>query len=267
MATDNDHLQVLLVGETWVTHTLHIKGMDTFTQSGYGDGSKWLRRAVERSGGTFHHMPAHAALTDFPNSAAELAAYDVVVLSDVGANTLLLHPDTSVNSVALPNRLEALAAYVKAGGGLIMVGGYMSFQGIHGMARYSGTPVEEVLPVSIHQYDDRVEAVDGFAPNVSDSRHPVTAGLPETFPTMLFRNDVTLKDGADLLLETGGHVVLATWEIAKGRTAAFTCDIAPHGAPPEFLEWAHFDDFWWRLLNWVAFRSLAEANQVAAVAS
>ena len=30
-----------------------------------------------------------------------------------------------------------------------MVGGYCSFQGINGGARYHGTPVEEVLPVEI----------------------------------------------------------------------------------------------------------------------
>ena len=38
------------------------------------------------------------------------------MLSDVGANTLLLHPDTFVRSVALPNRLHAIRDYVAAGG-------------------------------------------------------------------------------------------------------------------------------------------------------
>jgi len=36
-------------------------------------------------------MPGHAVPTDFP---ASLAEYDVVVLSDIGADSLLLHPDT-----------------------------------------------------------------------------------------------------------------------------------------------------------------------------
>ena len=37
----------------------------------------------------------------------------------------------------------------------MMVGGYYSFQGINGGARYHGTPVEEALPVEILPYDDR----------------------------------------------------------------------------------------------------------------
>ena len=45
-----------------------------------------------------------------------------------------------------------------------MVGGYYSFQGINGGARYHGTPVEEVLPVEILPYDDRVEVPEGFTP-------------------------------------------------------------------------------------------------------
>ena len=44
-----------------------------------------------------------------------------------------------------------------------MVGGYYSFQGINGGARYHGTPVEEVLPVEILPYDDRIEVPEGFS--------------------------------------------------------------------------------------------------------
>ena len=43
-------------------------------------------------------MPSHVAARDFPATREALAAYGCVMLSDIGANTLLLHPDTFVRS-------------------------------------------------------------------------------------------------------------------------------------------------------------------------
>ena len=51
-------------------------------------------------------QPTHVAARDFPQTPEALARYDVVMLSDIGANTLLLHPDTFVRSKPLPNRLH-----------------------------------------------------------------------------------------------------------------------------------------------------------------
>jgi len=91
-------------------------------------------------------MPAHEVPERFPANAEELAAYDVVVLSDIGADSILLHPDTWLRGQRTVNRLVVLAEWVRSGGGLLMAGGYMSFQGINGAARYRRTPIEEVLP-------------------------------------------------------------------------------------------------------------------------
>ena len=44
-----------------------------------------------------------------------------------------------------------------------MIGGYFSFQGIDGKARWRNTPVEEALPVSCLAYDDRLEIPEGFS--------------------------------------------------------------------------------------------------------
>ena len=35
--------RVLIVGETWIMHTLHQKGVDSFTPTEYGEGIKWLK--------------------------------------------------------------------------------------------------------------------------------------------------------------------------------------------------------------------------------
>ncbi len=38
-----------------------------------------------------------------------------------------------------------------------MIGGYLSFSGIDGKARFQRTAVADVLPVRMHDGDDRVE--------------------------------------------------------------------------------------------------------------
>lgn len=247
-------MKVLLAGESWIVQTTHIKGVDFFTQCGYGEGTQWLRRAIEGGGHDFHHLPNHLAAERFPSSAEDLRAHDVLILSDIGANTLLLHPDTTSHSKATSNRLEAIREYVDGGGALLMIGGYMSFQGIDGKARYHSTPVEEALPVSmLRGLDDRVEVPEGFRPMIAEgaATHPVLAGMPQEFPVMLFYNQVEAKPEAQVLLRRGDDPILAVWDFGSGRAAAFMPDAAPHGAPPEFLDWDLFDRFWQQLLAWL----------------
>ena len=58
------------------------------------------------------------------------SAYDVVVLSDIGANSFLLTDETFLRSEQTTNRLvAAVRLRSRRGGGLVMVGGYMSFSG------------------------------------------------------------------------------------------------------------------------------------------
>ena len=47
------------------------------------------------------YMPSHVAARQFPATVAELQSYDAVVLSDIGANTLLLN----MNVGALPHEM------------------------------------------------------------------------------------------------------------------------------------------------------------------
>jgi uncharacterized membrane protein len=249
-----DAVRVLLAGESWVVQTTHIKGVDYFTQCSYGEGARWLRRAIEGGGNELRHLPSHLAPEQFPASADELSEYDVLILSDIGANTLLLHPDTTAHSTATPNRLVAIRDYVAAGGGLLMIGGYMSFQGIDGKARYHATPVGEALPVRmLRGVDDRVEVPEGFRPRVVDGAggHPILAGIPAELPLMLFYNQIEAKPEAEVLLSRGEDPILAVWEFGRGRAAAFAPDAAPHGAPPEFLDWELFDLFWQQLVGWL----------------
>ncbi|RTL62525.1 MAG: cytoplasmic protein, partial [Pseudonocardiaceae bacterium] len=35
-------------------------------------------------------------------------------------------------------------------------------------------------------------------------------------------------------------------------SVAFTSDLAPHWAPPEFVEWEHYAALWLSILSWAA---------------
>lgn len=242
---------ILLAGESWVMHTIHQKGFDSFTTTAYGEGHQWLSKALSGAGFDVEHLPNHLANDHFPMTSEELAKYDAVILSDIGANTLLLHSDTFVKSEKRPNRLESIREYVAQGGGLVMVGGYLTFQGIDAKGRYAGSPVEAALPVTMLTVDDRVEAPQGAAPEVSDSGHPIVAGLADSWPDLLGYNRLLARNEATVIAEVEGDPLIVAWEYGKGRAVAFASDCGPHWAPPEFVEWDGYARLWSQLAGWV----------------
>ena len=244
--------RVLIAGESWTVHSIHQKGFDSFTTTEYAEGVRWLRDALEDGGWSVDYQPAHIAARDFPATPEALAAYDVVMLSDIGANTLLLHPDTFVRSKVLPNRLESIRDYVKNGGGLVMIGGYLTFQGIEGKGKYAGSPVEEALPVTLMHHDDRVEAPQGVIPHVGDPGHAIVSGLEATWPALLGYNDVVAKADAEVIVRVGGDPLLVAGSFGKGRSVAFTSDCGPHWAPPPFVDWASYAPLWNQIAGWAA---------------
>ena len=163
---------VLLAGESWITTSTHTKGFDSFTTSTYAEGADAFIAALRGAGHEVTYLPNHLAADRFPGTAAELAPYDLVVLSDIGANTLLLPSRTFLAGQPQPNRLSELASWVRAGGALLMVGGYLSFQGIEGKANYANTALAGVLPVVLEAGDDREETPEGVCPRVLDMTPP-----------------------------------------------------------------------------------------------
>ncbi|MFV2065076.1 MAG: glutamine amidotransferase [Chloroflexota bacterium] len=244
--------KVLIAGESWVTHSIHQKGFDSFTTTSYEEGVGPLRAALEGAGFTVDYLPNHVAATDFPETADELSAYGVVILSDIGVNTLLLHPETFEHSIPRPDRIAAIGGYVAAGGGLVMVGGYLTFQGIDGKARWAGTPVEDALPVTMKETDDRVEVSSGVAPSVLMADHPIVSGLPETWPLLLGYNRVRPRSGADLVVTVGDDPLIVAGTHGRGRSVAFTSDCGPHWCPPPFVSWDGYAAMWSQLVGWTA---------------
>jgi uncharacterized membrane protein len=244
--------RVLLAGESWVMHTIHQKGVDSFTTTDYGTGHKWLQAALEAGGWEVVHLPNHLAPAEFPTTMAELEAYDVVILSDIGANSLLLSPDTFVRSLSAPNRLVLLRDWVRGGGGLVMVGGYLTFQGIEAKGHYAGSPIEDALPVTLHYHDDRVEVPEGVTPRLAAADHPLAAGLSDIWPALLGYNQLMARPEATTVAEAGSDPLVVAWEYGDGRAVAFASDCGPHWAPPAFVEWDGYATLWQNIAAWTA---------------
>ncbi len=245
-------IRVLLAGESWVGNTTHFKGWDFFSSTEYDVGTEYLEKALAAGGFAFEHMPGHLAARAFPQTLDALNHYDVVILSDIGANTLLLHPDTWLHGKSTPNRLKLLKTWVEQGGGLAMCGGYLSFSGIYGSAKYYRSAIEDILPVNLLTFDDRVEAPEGAVPEVKLASHPILNGLPTDWPALLGYNELLLKPDADLLLSVGDHPMLAAQTVGKGRTLAWASDIGPHWCPPPFLSWPGYGLMWRSIIEWLA---------------
>ena len=245
-------MRVLLAGESWTMHTIHQKGFDSFTTTAYAEGHQWLSGALKEARFELDYLPSHIANDHFPRTAGELAAYDVVMLSDIGSKTLLLSSDTFMRSIPGPNRLESIRLYVENGGGFVMIGGYLTFQGIEAKAQYAGTPVEDCLPVTMLYGDDRVEMPEGIAPVVVEPAHPIVAGLPGSWPIMLGYNRLEPRERGTIVATVGEDPLLVAWEYDKGRSVAFASDCGPHWAPPGFVEWDGYTRLWQQLVNWAA---------------
>ncbi|MED5802747.1 glutamine amidotransferase, partial [Gordonia sp. Z-3] len=50
----------------------------------------------------------------------------------------------------------------------------------------------------------------------------------------------------------GNDPMLVCGEYGHGRTTAFTSDLAPHWAPPEFLHWNHYPTLFNAILTWTS---------------
>jgi uncharacterized membrane protein len=245
--------RVLIAGESWVTQSTHIKGVDSFTTSSYVVGVEPLRRALESRGHQVTHLPAHLVPAEFPGSAAELADYDVVVLSDIGANSVQLAPAVFERATPGADRLGALRDWVSGGGGLLMIGGYLSFTGFEGKAAYRNTALHEVLPVELLAEDDRVELPAGGHARVLEPGHPALAGVDGDWPALLGYNRVRPRPEASVLVEIGGDPLVAVAERGSGRAGVFTSDCSPHWAPEAFCEqWDGYAGVFGGLVEWLA---------------
>lgn len=151
-------------------------------------------------------------------------------------------------------RLQArIVAHVEAGAGLLMIGGWESFQGASG--NWSQSLIAEALPVFMQSGDDRVNGDQPLVVHVA-MEHPLIAGLPfdDRPPIVGGFNRVEPKPDAQVVLDLQSFRIrrdacaftfaaegepsplLVVGHRGAGRTAAFTSDVAPHWVGP-LIDW------------------------------
>ncbi len=244
-------MKILFAGESWTILTTHVKGFDLFQSASYDESScAQIQSICESAGMEFDYMPAHRAIREFPGYEG-LLAYDVVVLSDIGSDTFLLHPDTAVLSLRRENRLTALCDYVRQGGGLAMFGGWNSFQGMGMKARYGCTPLASVLPVEMYPYDDRNETPEGSVMTIEQPDHPIFQDVDMNWPAFLGYNRLKAKEGADVLATNGDDAMITVQTVGKGRVCAYASDITTHWAPHELTDTPSYARFIVNLFTWL----------------
>lgn len=243
--------KVLFVGESWHVHVVEAKGFDTFSYDYYEEATGFIKAALEKNGVEFCHIPSHLVEYKFPTTLEELQKYDVVMFSDVGANTMNLPMSVFQRLTPTVNKLELVRDYVREGGAFVMIGGYLTFQGIEAKGAYKRTAIEDILPVTLLEGDDRVERCEGVAPQVVCPAHPTMAGLPETWPQVLGYNRLIPKEGAEIVAKVHEDPLVVLAQYGKGRTCAYATDCAPHWSPEAFCNWEGYPVLWGNLVNWL----------------
>ena len=138
----------------------------------------------------------------------------------------------------------------------MMIGGYYSFQGINGGARYRNTLVEKVLPVRCLAWDDRIETPEGSHAEVTMS-HVILDDIPTDWPWLLGYNEVEMQPEGTLLATIAGttHPLLAVREYQNGRSLVWTSDMSAHWLPEAFSQWKGYRQLWLNCLDWLTERT------------
>lgn len=244
--------RVLLAGESWISQSTHYKGFDSFSSTTFETGADAFIAAAAESGIEIQQIYAHDVPGKFPRTVEELSAYDVVIISDIGSNSFVLPNEVWLQGRTTPNPLIALSEWTRAGGGLMMAGGYLSFQGFEAKANFARSPLADVLPVDMLTSDDRVEAPQGATCHLIDAEHAIGRSWTSEPPQLLGYNLVTPKPDAHVVARVGEDVLIATREVGAGRSLVWTSDIGPHWCPTEFLQWDGFAPVVGAMLRWLA---------------
>ena len=245
--------KVLFIGESWMVHTQETKGFDVFTFDHYEEAVEYIQAALTKDGfAEFTYIPSHRVDFDFPATVEELCAFDAVMISDCGANTFNLPMDTFIALKKRPNKLHMIREYVRRGGSFVMIGGYLTFQGVQARGAYKGTAIEEILPVNLLPCDDRRENCQGVRPEVVMPEHPIFKGVPDgEWPELLGYNKLLPKEDAQVIVEVDGDPMIVLGKYGEGRVCAYAGDCAPHWAPIEFCTWEGYSMLWQNIILWL----------------
>ncbi len=170
--------------------------------------------------------------------------YDTVLRRD-----LIVLCDADVECLTVPQR-AMIQDFVKAGGGLLVVGGPFAF-GRGGMG--NSELLAPLLPVTTAgDYD--LQPLPAPAPLLPAKGHLAKDGLAwNKRPLVLWLHQAQAKPGAMVELTAGGHPALVTWNYGKGRVAALTATVlgeAPAGGIACW-DWADWPQLMATVVQWL----------------
>lgn len=228
---------------------------------------------VPAGGGAPQRVPTRETAylpRNFHQTAAELLAYDAIVLSNV--------PRTALSDEVLGWIDEWVG---KRGGGLLMAGGPRSF----GAGGWTGTAIERMLPIEFLGSTDWEQSPAILEPTGADL-HPVwrlfedertTRAALRTLPESLGRNNwVRVKPQIGTLLGAqkagtgaGTPPLLAIGPYGRGRTAALATPISASWSPRFTRQWGerdnqHFARFARNLTYWLTENSAIGRRRLVA---
>lgn len=256
----NNH--VLYLGD-WVFHL-----GPTFIETPFGTETKDadLHFYGERLTEAFEHLCDVTPLANWelyrlqPGKLEEYLEYSqALVISDVEAKCFHLYPSFFDRArrenkvITFPDRLKVIRQWISDGGGMMMLGGWLSFSGVQGKSGWGRSSLNDVLPVDCLQVEDLVESSEGFTAEVMIPDHPVVQNLPwESFPPIFGYNEVKAKPGGEVLVRVKetGHPLVVVGQHGQGRVFTYMSDPAPHWGI-NFELWKGYDAFWQQAYRWL----------------
>lgn len=158
----------------------------------------------------------YGALSDFPYDYDKLLSYHAVILGGASRSGL--------KAIGL----EMLHDYLLAGGGVLVLGSH----GAYGKSQLRGTALGDALPVEIPDTRFSLQATGGQPVSFGPER-PEFLKYDHLSPqaTCYFRQNVTVRPGARVVMQVGGQPFLVLGEYGPNQ-ARIACLLgAPLGAP------------------------------------
>jgi uncharacterized membrane protein len=198
-------------------------------------------------------------LESIPNDEATIDTFDVFIFGDLDS------------SYFRPEQQELFVKRIRAGAGLVMLGGYHSL----GPGGYAAMPLGKILPVEPGNREIG-QITEPFLPTLTPegARHPIFANIADFFgteagepktpglPSLLGCTRVeAVQPGAAVLatcpVDPRTPPVLAVQPVDQGRTAVFTGDTTRRWqqGPRALGQDSPFLRFWGQMVRWLAGRT------------
>ena len=207
----------LAIHQPWMDNYLYFEGLhdEDYRVAAAVDFTNWeVKKDViyYRYGGSWY-----GELTDFPYDYDKLLSYEAIILGGISKSGLK------------PIGMEMLHDYLMGGGGLVVLGSH----GAYAKSQLKGSDLGEAFPVEMQDGAFDLEELAGgkmvtMGPDHNDFLN-YTALSPQA--TCYFLHDVTVKPGAQVLMQVDGKPFMVAGEYGPNK-ARIVCILgAPLGNP------------------------------------